>query len=431
MRFLHLVPTRLGTCSLVFAALLTACGQQQQRPAPQASAAAVPIIRAHVGTVHPRAALSGVIAPFQNVGITSTLIEPVDAVYVREGDTVQRGELLAQLDTADLRAQLAQFRATVSSNQAIAAHTYDLAGLTIVQNNNTVSQARAAVLQAQQTLATDTVNLNRYADLLKNGYVPQQQYDAQATLVKNDQQSVRAMQVTLQNDLQQVSANGTTSTGLQGSQVVAARATTAISQAQANQINVAIAKARIVSPIDGVVVNRFLNPGEFPGTRQIFTLQQVDRVYAVLNGSAAQIRGLRAGATATVTASSLPGRNYTGTVAGILNAVNPGSTNFIVKVALSNVDGNLRPGIPVLGTAHLPAASGVQIPETAFLDTTNSTIQVVNSAGLVATSKVTMLADDGTNAIVTGIPLGAAVVVNGASGLTDGQIVSPQAVAER
>jgi RND family efflux transporter MFP subunit len=430
MRFPHLVRTRIGLGSLVLAALATACGQQQ-RPAPQASAAAVPVIRAQVGTVHPHAALSGVIAPLQNVGITSTLIEPADAVYVREGDTVHRGELLALLDTADLRAQLAQFRATVNSNQAIAAHTYDLAGLTIVQNTNTVNQARAAVMQAQQTLATDTVNLNRFADLLKNGYVPQQQYDAQATLVKNDQQSVRSMQVTLQNDLQQVSANGTTSTGLQGSQVVAARATTAISQAQADQIRVAISKARIVSPIDGVVVNRFLNPGEFPGTRQIFTLQQVNSVYAVLNGSAAQIRGLHAGATATVTASSLPGRNYTGTVAGILNAVNPGSTNFIVKVELANADGNLRPGIPVFGTATLPSASGVRIPETAFLDTTNSTIQVVNSAGLVATSKVTMLAADGTNAIVTGLPLGAAVVVNGASGLTDGQIVSPQLVAER
>jgi hypothetical protein len=84
-----------------------------------------------------------------------------------------------------------------------------------------------------------------------------------------------------------------------------------------------------------------------------------------------------------------------------------------------------------VGMARLPSASGVRIPETAFLDTTDSSIQVVNTAGLVATSKVTMLAADGTNAIVMGLPLGAAVVVNGASGLTDGQIVSAQTVAER
>jgi hypothetical protein len=73
--------------------------------------------------------------------------------------------------------------------------------------------------------------------------------------------------------------------------------------------------------------------------------------------------------------------------------------------------------------------SGVRIPETAFLDTTNSTLQIV-SGGIVETAKVTMLADDGKNAIVTGLPLGAAVVVNGESGLTDGQTVAPQRLAE-
>src|SRR6202011_1741415 len=181
----------------------------------------------------------------------------------------------------------------------------------------------AAVRQAQQILANDTLNLSRDAQLLRQGYIAQQQYDTLATTVRNDQQAVRAAQVTLQNDIQQVAANGTTSSGLQGSQVAAAQAATQISQAQADQIRVQIAKATIVSPIDGIVVNRNLNPGEFPGARQIFTLQETARVYAVLNGSAGQIVGLRPGATATVTSSDLPGKQFAGTVEGILNALNP------------------------------------------------------------------------------------------------------------
>jgi HlyD family secretion protein len=416
----------VGACAVAVA--LTACAHQQPA-APAASAASVPVVNARYGTIHPRTSLSGIIAPLQNVGITSSLSEPTDAVYVNEGEVVHRGELLALLDTADLRTELAQYRATVISDRAKAAMTYDQAALTIVQNGNTVNQARAAVRQARQTLATDTQNLGRDADLLKNGYLAQQQYDMQATTVKNDQQMMRAAQVTVQNDIQQVAANGTTSTGLQGTQVTAARATTQISQAQADQISVEIAKASIVSPIDGVVVNRNLNTGEFPGTRQIFTLQQTNHVYAVLNGSAGQIAGLRNASTATISSASLPGKQYTGTVDGILNAVNPGSTNFIVKVRLANPDGSLRPGMPVLGAARLPSASGTRIPDTAFLDTTNSTVQTVSS-GLVKTAKVTMLADDGTNAIVSGLPDGAAVVINGASGLTDGQTVAPERLAE-
>jgi len=419
---------RLTAASLVLAVLSTGCGSSQATQ--KVSAASVPVVAAQQGTVYPRTVLPGIIAPLQNVGITSSLVEPTDAVYVKEGDRVHRGELIALLDTADLRTQLAQFQATVSSNAARAAFQYDQAGLTIAQNSNIVNQARAAVRQFQQTLATDTQNLTRYAGLLQNGYIAQQTYDAQATLVKNDQQSVRSAQVTLQNDLQQVSANGTTTTGLQGSQVVAARATTLISQAQADQIRVSIAKARIVSPINGVVVNRNLNPGEFPGARQIFTLQETDKVYAVLSGAASQVVGMRPNATATISSSSLPGMRYTGRVEGVLNAINPGSTNFIVKVLLTNTDGNLRPGIPVSGAARLPSASGVKIPTTAFLDTTNSTIQTVKG-GIVQTLKVTMLADDGANAIVTGISTGVPVVINGQAGLTDGQAVAPQQVAQR
>jgi multidrug efflux pump subunit AcrA (membrane-fusion protein) len=150
----------------------------------------------------------------------------------------------------------------------------------------------------------------------------------------------------------------------------------------------------------------------------------------VLNGSAAQITGLRDGSTATITSSSLPGKQFAGTVQGILNALNPGSTNFVVKVLLPNPSGTLRPGMAISGSAKMPAATGLRVPDTAFLDTTNSTVQVVNG-GVVQTAKVTMIADDGQNAVVTGISPGTSVVVNGQSGLTDGQTVAAQQIAQK
>ena len=80
--------------------LLCACSHA---PQPQHLAAAeVPVAVAQTGTVSPGSTLGGIIVPFLNVQIQSNLVEPVDGVYVNEGDRVRRGEVLARLDTRDL-----------------------------------------------------------------------------------------------------------------------------------------------------------------------------------------------------------------------------------------------------------------------------------------------------------------------------------------
>lgn len=421
---------RLLVACVALTVVATGCGHTQ-RPPRQTGNAIVPVITASVGSVSPKTLLSGTIAPLQNVGITSTLSEPADQVNVQEGDRVHKGELLAQLDTADLRAQLAADIASAQSSRAKATQTYDQAGLTISQNSNTVNAGRAAVRQAQVTLSNDQLTLQRDAALLKQGYIAQSQYDQQATTVKNDQQAVQSAQVTLQNDISQVKTNGTTSSGLQGANVAAAQADVQTALAQADQVRVQIAKAAIVSPIDGVVVNRNLNPGEFPGTRTIFTVQETDHVYAVLNGAGSQVVGVRNGSAVDVTSDLLPGKHTRGTVVGVLNAVQPGTTNFVLKVLIDNTRNALRPGMVVSATASLPGASGIRVPVTSFLDTTNSTLQVVHD-GLAQTVHVTMIAADDKNAIVTGLPAGAVVISNGQLGLADGQRVQPQRqVAEK
>ncbi len=69
---------------------------------------------------------------------------------------------------------------------------------------------------------------------------------------------------------------------------------------------------------------------------------------------------------------------------------------------------------------------------TAFLDTTNSTVQVVRD-GVIHTVQVTDLNQDSRNAIVAGLQPGETVVANGQLGLHDDQPVTtqPARVAER
>ncbi|MGD0052578.1 MAG: efflux RND transporter periplasmic adaptor subunit, partial [Vulcanimicrobiaceae bacterium] len=317
------------------------------------------------------------------------------------------------------------------SDLAKANQTFDQAGLTIIQNSNTVDQARAAVRAAQHTLAIDTLNLKRDAELLKNGYVAQQTYDEQQVTVRNDQETISQDEVTLANDIKQVQANGTTSTGLQGATVETARAAAVAALASADQIKVSIAKAVIYSPIDGVVVNRNLNLGEYPGTRQIFTLQETDRVYAVLNGAASQIIGIRTGSSVQIASTLLPGKHIPGNVVGVLSPVQPGATNFIVNTVVDNARDLLKPGMVITGIAKLPGASGIRIPSTAFLDTTDSTVQIVKG-GVVHTANVVLIAQDDKNAIIRGLDPGTTVVANGQLGLLENEPVTPQLqVAEK
>ncbi|MGA8795592.1 MAG: efflux RND transporter periplasmic adaptor subunit, partial [Candidatus Cybelea sp.] len=198
-----------------------------------------------------------------------------------------------------------------------------------------------------------------------------------------------------------------------------------VALAQADQVRVGIAKASIVSPIDGVVVNRNLNPGEYPGSREIFTLQQVNPIYPVLHASSEEVARIENGAPATVTAADLNGNGrFSGHVVGVLNEINPGSTDFEVKVLLANPGQRLRPGMVVQGTiATLPLA-GVRVPVTAFTDDNHDALITVLSDDTVKTVTVTEIGSDGTTSVVSGLRPGVRIVSNGQASIGDGEKVS-------
>ncbi|MBV9232748.1 MAG: efflux RND transporter periplasmic adaptor subunit [Candidatus Eremiobacteraeota bacterium] len=378
------------------------------------------------GSIEPTERLAGIIAPYQNVAIQSTLAEPATAVYVREGDGVRAGQTLAQLDTADLQSQLQSYLATANSNHANTTRTVYEGSLSIAQAADTLRSDEAAVHQAQQTLQNDQANLARDRNLLGQGYVSQQAVDAQATLVRNDQQAINSANANFAAARSAVQANGSLSgAGLQASAVQQSRAQEEVALAQAQQVRVQIGKAAIVSPIDGVVVNRNLNPGEYPGNRAIFTLQQIDPIYAVLHASSEQIARIVNGAPAAISVPDVSGgRRYAGRVSGVLNQINPGSTDFQVKVQLSNPAGRLRPGMVVQGSVAATAVRGVRVPATAFTDDNHDAVVTVQSDDSVKTVRVAELGSDGTTSVVSGISPGTRVLTNGQTSVGDGERVS-------
>jgi multidrug efflux pump subunit AcrA (membrane-fusion protein) len=258
-----------------------------------------------------------------------------------------------------------------------------------------------------------------------------------------------------------------------------------VAQAQATvqQYEAQIARATVLSPIDGVVINRNLNPGEYPGSRTIFTLQRLDHVYAMLNASSTDTFEIPVGAPVSLVVAGTNSQTYRGDVVAVLGQVTPGSTNFTVKVLVTNADGRLQSGLPVTASASLPPVHGVGIPTTAFLDDTHTTVMIAQTESAAAVSRLSMqtlggtpsgssgpgaapvppaggsgaphrrrsgaggpggtaapagpalvaktvhvreLGSDGTTSIVSGLRPGQTVVSNGQLGLSDGQILAQQ-----
>lgn len=366
---------------------------------------------ARQGTIHPSLLIAGVIAPYRQVGIAANLSEPITTVDVQEGQRVRAGQVLARLLTDDLEAQLASAERIVSEDVARYGQTSYQTNAVAAQDAAAVRSAQAALHQAEVNLAGANTDLGRYQSLLAQGYLPVQTVEQQRTTVASDAAAVQSARANLNQAVANAQANGTgQNAGEQQQELAAAREAANAAEASAEQLRRQISRAVIVAPVDGVVDAVNANPGEYPSGRQLFTEEQIDRVYAVLPASTAQALDIRPGATASVVAGGSRRQDH-GTVAAVLDQVQPGTTNFTVKVLVANADLHLRAGMPVTANVAEEPVSGVTIPVSAFIDDTRSSVYVV-SGGVARTHTVAEVKDDGKTAVVTGLDPGTTVIAD-------------------
>ncbi len=415
--------TSLRWTALFFGLSASACSHGTANPAPSLPApVSVQTVTAKRGTIAPYETLPGLIAPHQNVGLSSSLAEPAVAVNVREGDAVHQGEVIAVLATDDLEASLQSALQTAQEYRAKTAQTAYSGRLAIGQGGNQVRVARATLSQAQVTLVQAQQLLGR-EEQVSGTYLPVSTVEQQRTLVATDAQSVRSAQASLASAVQNAVVNGGPSSGLQAANVAGARAAAESAAAQATLLERDIARATIRSPIDGYVINRNLNPGEYPSGRQIFTLQETAHVYAILRASSDQVFRIHVGASASIARTGGGHGSFAGTVSAVLGEATPGSTNFTVEADVPNDRGVLISGMPVVGSIAVPPVRGIEIPQTAFLDDNHDTIMAAVD-GKAKQIDVSLQGSDGKHAIVDGVTADTHVIVDGTSGIASGQTVA-------
>ncbi len=155
----------LGAAAL----LTTACAKKEaaeaEAPAP------VQVTAVTQTTVHRIVTGDGVLYPIDQAGVPPKIAAPVQKFFVNRGDHVKQGQLLAELESRDLTAELAEGQGALDQAQSNLRSTSDATVPELVVRAQTDVDAARETTQAAQKV------LNSRKDLLKEGALAQRQVD--------------------------------------------------------------------------------------------------------------------------------------------------------------------------------------------------------------------------------------------------------------
>lgn len=297
------------------------------------------------------------------VGADSTSVAPkvrglVGEVLVRDNQTVRVGQPLVRIDAEEFEARVVSARAAVADAEAGVQSAQAALGSQTAEERLSAAQVTASRTAIRSAVAQSDVaaaDRRRYAALAATGAVARREADifsAAAVTSEQDAARARALLAVSQESV------GVTTAKRPGLVASLATARAKVGQAQA-ALDLAMQDRRyatILAPVDGVVGNRQVRPGDYvqPGTR-LLTLVPLRALYVTANFKETQTARIRPGLPATIDADALPGVELRGTVDSLapgsgssfsLLPFEPGTGNFTKVVQRVGVRIRFNPGQP-------------------------------------------------------------------------------------
>jgi len=287
------------------------------------------------------------------------------------GAKVTEGEVMAEIEAPDVDAQL--------------------------------RQADAASTQARANLEIANLNFNREKDLLAKNVASQQEFDQSRTNVDAMKAAVRGdeanvQNLTVQRDFQQIRA-----------------------------------------PFAGTVTRRNTDVGALingsNGGQELFRVARTDilRVYVYVPEAYAAF--VQVGSRSFLEFAEFPGEKFTGKVANIAGALDPGTRTLQTEIQVDNKDGRLFPGAFANVRLLLPLKKApMTVPVNTVLFRKEGTqVGVVDGNGIVHLKNVVLGQDYGTRLEVTsGLTTSDRLIVNPSDSLAEGaevEVVAPATAA--
>lgn len=372
------------------------------------SAVAVQAERPSIGPLAEEIKADAILAPLSAAAISSRISAPIRAEYVHRGAHVHKGELLLTLEDRDLQGSAMDSKGSLTQAQA----AYTTATLATIPED--VQKAQLDVDQAKASMDVANRIAEERKRLLSEGAIAGRDTDT-AIAAAVQAQAAYAAAVKHLSSVQETTRK-TNAEAAQG-QLTSARGRLESAEAQVSYANVR-------SPIDGIVTDRPLFPGEtaVAGT-PVVTVMDTSSLLAKLHVAQATAQKLSIGGSAEI---SVPGEEAAqpATVSFISPALDQGSTTVEIWLKLSNPNGRFKVGTPVhtvIRGETIPDA--VQLPPTAILpaDDGSTYVLVVSADGTAHKRPVRVgLRTTARVQILEGVSPDDNVITDGGYGLDDG-----------
>ncbi len=361
-----------------------------------------------VGPFSEQIAADAVLSPLAQAAIEPRISAPVAKEFVQRGSHVHKGELLLTLEDRDLRGAALDIKGGLVQAQA----AYTAATLATIPED--VQKAELDVAQAQANLEVANRTADERKHLLDQGAIARRDVDTAVAAAVQAQAAYDATTKHLANV--QKTTQKTNVDSAQG-QLTSAQGKFENAEAQVNYAN-------LRSPIDGVVTDRPLFPGETAAAgTPVITVMDTSSLLAKLHIAQQAAQKLKVGGSAEI---SIPGIDdpQPATIALLSPALDPGSTTVEIWLKLPNRGGRFKVGTPVRASirgATVPNA--VQLPVGAVLpaDDGSTNVLVVGSDGTAHKRpvKIGMRTADAVQ-ILSGVTESDLVVTDGGYGLDNG-----------
>jgi membrane fusion protein (multidrug efflux system) len=297
----------------------------------------------------------------------------VAEVLVRHNQAVRRGDPLVRIDPEEFDAKVASASADLANAQASvmaaqAAFVTQAADESLAAAN--VRAARTMIQSADAQSERAQADRRRYEALVASGAVARRdadQYRAAGISAASEADHARAQLAVTQSQAADTAARrATLAANVAQARAAVGRAQAALDLARQDQDH-----AVIRAPIDGVVGDRQVEPGDYvqPGTR-VLTLVPIRSLYVTANFKETQVSRMLVGQAATIKVDALPGHTLKGEVESFapgsgsqfsLLPFEPGTGNFTKIVQRIPVRISLDPGQPGLDRLRPGLSSTVTV----------------------------------------------------------------------
>jgi len=326
--------------------------------------------------------LSGVLVPNKSLNIFPKLAGQARTVTVDIGDHVNQGQLLVEIDTKELNAQLSVAQAALATVRDQAA------------------QAKIGIESARLNLDLAQKNYDRTKALFESKAVTQSALD-------DAQTRLELSRTAFDNAQHQFVTVG-------GSGVAQA-------EAQVNLIKVEISNSVITSPLTGTVTNKNINTGEMTSpAASLMTIADTRDLKFEGNASQNVVVLMKVGDSVKVSIDGMGGPGYEGKVTQVGPIAAATGQYFPVAIGILN-DGKLLAGMTAKAEFRLTSHEGVVVPNSAILTDSGLNYVFVVSGGKVSRRNIQLGTRGPADSLVlSGLSVGDAVATSNLGMLQDG-----------